>query len=208
MMIQVHADASNFADDITKKDAYEQVLWQAEGLITDQRNWVRQTISVAQLLDLPSNSYFLTGLLDSNLSNAASLLWHAYKSLESPSKDVNWTGFYVLDKSSQDPQLILGPFQGKVACQTIKFGKGVCGVAAATQETQLVRDVEEFPGHIACDGDSKSEIVVPIAVTQDDGSKKLVAIIDIDCAELNGFDEVDKAHLEQLAALLAKSCDW
>ncbi|KAF5530542.1 Free methionine-R-sulfoxide reductase [Fusarium mexicanum] len=181
----VHADASNFVDGVTKEDAYEQVLWQAEGLITDQRNW-----------------------FNSNLSNAASLLWHAYKSLESPSKDVNWAGFYVLDKSSQDPQLILGPFQGKVACQTIKFGKGVCGAAAATQETQLVRDVEEFPGHIACDGDSKSEIVVPITVTQDDGSKKLVAIIDIDCAELNGFDEVDKTHLEQLAALLAKSCDW
>jgi L-methionine (R)-S-oxide reductase len=68
--------------------------------------------------------------------------------------------------------------------------------------------VEEFPGHIACDGDSKSEIVVPIVVAQDDGSKKLVAIIDIDCAELNGFDEVDKVHLEQLAALLASSCDW
>ncbi|KAF5626483.1 Free methionine-R-sulfoxide reductase [Fusarium tjaetaba] len=181
----VHADASNFADGITKEDAYEQVLWQAEGLITDQRNW-----------------------FNSNLSNAASLLWHAYKSLGSPSKDVNWAGFYVLDKSSQDPQLILGPFQGKVACQTIKFGKGVCGAAAATQETQLVRDVEEFPGHIACDGDSKSEIVVPIVVTQENGSKKLVAIIDIDCAELNGFDEVDKVHLEQLAALLAKSCDW
>ncbi|RGP64989.1 gaf [Fusarium longipes] len=164
----VHADASNFAEGVTKEDAYEQVLWQAEGLVTDQRNW----------------------------------------SLGSPSKDVNWAGFYVLDKSSQEPQLILGPFQGKVACQTIKFGKGVCGTAAATQETQLVRDVEEFPGHIACDGDSKSEIVVPILVAQDDGSKKLVAIIDIDCAELNGFDEVDKAHLEQLAALLATSCDW
>jgi L-methionine (R)-S-oxide reductase len=121
---------------------------------------------------------------------------------------VNWAGFYVLDKSSKEPQLILGPFQGKVACQTIKFGKGVCGTAAATHETQLVRDVEGFPGHIACDGDSKSEIVVPILVAQDDGSKKLVAIIDIDCAELNGFDEVDKENLEQLAALLATSCDW
>ncbi|KAM0382026.1 hypothetical protein ACHAPY_004009 [Fusarium culmorum] len=184
----VHADASNFAEGVTKEDAYEQVLWQAEGLVTDQRNWVRQ--------------------ITFNLSNAASLLWHAYKSLGSPSKDVNWAGFYVLDKSSKDPQLILGPFQGKVACQTIKFGKGVCGTAAATHETQLVRDVEEFPGHIACDGDSKSEIVVPILVAQDDGTKKLVAIIDIDCAELNGFDEVDKAHLEQLAALLATSCDW
>ncbi|KAI6768372.1 hypothetical protein HG530_006381 [Fusarium avenaceum] len=185
----VHADASNFADGVTKEDAYEQVLWQAEGLVTDQRNWFHTDST-------------------SNLSNAASLLWHAYKSLSSPSKDVNWAGFYVLDKSSQDPQLILGPFQGKVACQTIKFGKGVCGVAAATQQTQLVQDVEEFPGHIACDGDSKSEIVVPIVVAQDDGSKKLVAIIDIDCAELNGFDEVDKVHLEQLAALLASSCDW
>ncbi|KAI8669235.1 GAF domain-containing protein [Fusarium keratoplasticum] len=180
----VHADASNFADGITKEDAYEQVLWQTEGLITGQRNWV------------------------CNLANAASLLWHAYKSLGSPSKDVNWAGFYVLDKSSQDPQLILGPFQGKVACQTIQFGKGVCGAAAESQQTQLVQDVERFPGHIACDGDSKSEIVVPIVAEQGDGSKKLVAIIDIDCAELNGFDEVDKAHLEQLAALLAKGCDW
>ncbi|KAM5352387.1 hypothetical protein ACJ41O_005110 [Fusarium nematophilum] len=146
--------------------------------------------------------------LGSNLANAASLLWHAYKSLGSPSKDVNWAGFYVLDKSSQDPQLILGPFQGKVACQTIRVGKGVCGAAAESLETQLVEDVETFPGHIACDGDSKSEIVVPIVADQDDGSKKLVAIIDIDCAELNGFDGVDKLHLEQLAVLLAKSCDW
>ncbi|KAF5025226.1 hypothetical protein F66182_2692 [Fusarium sp. NRRL 66182] len=151
---------------------------------------------------------YLPDSVTGNLSNAASLLWHAYKSLGSPSKDVNWAGFYVLDKSSQDPQLVLGPFQGKVACQTIKFGKGVCGAAATTQETQLVRDVDKFPGHIACDGDSKSEIVVPIVVTQGDAFKKLVAIIDIDCAELNGFDEVDKAHLEELAVLLAKSCDW
>ncbi len=71
-----------------------------------------------------------------------------------------------------------------------------------------MRDVEEFPGHIACDGDSKSEIVVPIVVRSDDGEKKVVAIIDVDCAVLNGFDEVDKKNLEQLADLLAKSCDW
>ncbi|KAF5002320.1 hypothetical protein FDECE_10676 [Fusarium decemcellulare] len=185
----VHADASNFAEGITKEDAYEQPHFAGpsellDSLVGDQHVQV------------------------CNLANATSLLWHAYKSLNSPSQDVNWAGFYVLDKSSQDPQLILGPFQGKVACQTIQFGKGVCGAAAKSQETQLVEDVEKFPGHIACDGDSKSEIVVPIVVEQDDGSKKLVAIIDIDCAELNGFDEVDKVHLEQLAALLAKSCDW
>lgn len=157
----------------------------------------------------------------SNLSNVASLLWHAYKSLPEPSNSVNWagtwpssicplspyaskkSGFYTLDPSSTADQLILGPFQGKVACQTIRFGRGVCGTAAATQETQLVADVEEFPGHIACDSESKSEIVVPIIV-----GEKVVAIIDIDCAVVKGFDEVDTRYLGELAGLLAKSCDW
>lgn len=113
----------------------------------------------------------------------------------------------MLDPSSSKPQLILGPFQGKVACQTINFGRGVCGAAAESGKTQLVHNVEEFPGHIACDGDSKSEIVVPI-VADKDGEKKVVAIIDIDCAVLNGFDEVDQKNLEALAELLGKSCDW
>lgn len=110
-------------------------------------------------------------------------------------------------RETKKQQLILGPFQGKVACQTIAFGRGVCGTAASTQTTQLVPDVEQFPGHIACDGDSKSEIVVPI-VAGEGGSRKVVAIIDIDCAVLNGFDEVDKKYLEQLAELLGRSCDW
>ncbi|PNY25786.1 Free methionine-R-sulfoxide reductase [Tolypocladium capitatum] len=145
----------------------------------------------------------------SNLANAASLLWHAYKSLPAPSNEVNWAGFYVLDPSSSKPQLILGPFQGKVACQTIDFGRGVCGTAAASRTTQLVADVEQFPGHIACDGDSKSEIVVPILAGRDgSGTKRVVAIIDVDCAALNGFDELDKEYLEELAELLSKSCDW
>lgn len=103
----------------------------------------------------------------------------------------------------------MGPFQGKVACQTIGFGRGVCGAAADTQKTQLVEDVDKFPGHIACDGDSRSEIVVPILVPQEGSDeKKVVAIIDVDCAVVNGFDEVDKKNLEQLAELLALSCDW
>jgi len=101
-------------------------------------------------------------------------------------------------------QLILGPFHGQVACQTISFGKGVCGTVASKRKTLVVKDVEEFPGHIACDGASKSEVVVPILVNGDE----LVAIIDIDCAELAGFDEVDQSQLEELAVLLAKSCDW
>ncbi|KAI1418529.1 GAF domain-like protein [Hypoxylon sp. FL1857] len=182
----VHADASNFAQGVTKEEAYEQVLLQAEGLFDGQRNWV------------------------CNLANTASLLWHAYKSLPHPSNQVNWAGFYTLDPQAtpSKPQLILGPFQGKVACQAILFGKGVCGTAAETQTTQLVADVEKFPGHIACDGDSKSEIVVPIVVDGEGETKKLVAIIDVDCAVLDGFDEVDKKYLEQLAELLARSCDW
>ncbi|KAJ6440444.1 GAF domain nucleotide-binding protein [Purpureocillium lavendulum] len=186
----VHADASNFADDVTKDDAYEQVLLQTEGLCTGQRNWLSLTPR-------------------SNLANAASLLWHGYKSLPAPSKEVNWAGFYVLDPSSSKPQLILGPFQGKVACQTIEFGRGVCGTAASTRQTQVVADVDQFPGHIACDGDSRSEIVVPILADKDgSGEKKVVAIIDVDCAALDGFDELDRKYLEELAELLGKSCDW
>ncbi|KZF23543.1 GAF domain-like protein [Xylona heveae TC161] len=182
----VHAEASTFAAGVSKSEAYEQVLAQAEALFDGQRNWV-------------------CNLQHSNTANAASLLWHAYHSLGAPSNEVNWAGFYVLDRSStQKKQLILGPFQGKVACQTILFGRGVCGTAAATAETQLVADVEAFPGHIACDSASQSEIVVPIVAA----NGKVVAIIDVDCAVKNGFDETDKASLERLAALLAKSCDW
>ncbi|KAJ8120406.1 hypothetical protein ONZ43_g2876 [Nemania bipapillata] len=174
----VHADASKFAEGVTKEEAYEQVLLQAEGLLDGQRNWVRKL--------LPRVSHF-----------------NAYTYRVWPR-----SGFYTLDpQNTGKPQLILGPFQGKVACQTIVFGRGVCGTAALAQATQLVPDVEKFPGHIACDGDSKSEIVVPITIGEGD-LKKVVAIIDIDCAELNGFDDVDKKYLEQLASLLGRSCDW
>ena len=112
------------------------------------------------------------------------------------------SGFYVLDPSTKE-QLILGPFNGKVACQTISFRRGVCGAAASTGKTQLVPDVEAFPGHIACDGASQSEIVVPILK-----EGKVVAIIDVDCAVKDGFDQVDQKQLEMLAELLGRSCDW
>ncbi|KAG7288663.1 hypothetical protein NEMBOFW57_005017 [Staphylotrichum longicolle] len=190
--MQVHADASTFVEGVTKEEAYQQVLAQAEGLFFEQRNWISNT--------------------HSNLSNAASLLWHAYKSLPSPSNQVNWAGFYTLDPSSPPtrPQLILGPFQGKVACQTIAFGRGVCGAAAATAQTQLVADVDAFPGHIACDGASRSEIVVPIVVAAGggSGSGRVVAIIDVDCAVVDGFDEVDRRWLERFAKVIAEGCDW
>ncbi|KAK1593254.1 GAF domain-containing protein [Colletotrichum navitas] len=198
----VHADASNFANGVTKEEAYEQVLLQAEGLFDGQRNWNFTHTLTHTHTHTPAHT--LTP--PSNLSNAASLLWHAYHSLPPPSTSVNWAGFYVLDPRAAPgrPSLILGPFMGKVACQTIPFGRGVCGAAAASRETQLVPDVDAFPGHIACDGDSKSEIVVPVVA--DDGS--LVAIIDVDCTVTSGFDDVDRVWLEKLAALLAKSCDW
>lgn len=95
-----------------------------------------------------------------------------------------------------------------MACQTIAFGRGVCGVAASTGQTQLVADVDAFPGHIACDGDSRSEIVVPITVEGPAGERKVVAIIDVDCTVKDGFDEVDREWLEKFAELIGKSCDW
>ena len=121
---------------------------------------------------------------------------------------MNWCGFYVLDPTIPS-QLILGPFQGHVACQTIAFGKGVCGVSAAKRETQIVPNVDKFPGHIACDSASKSEIVVPIIQTRiGEEEKKVVAIIDIDCAEKDGFDECDRKWLEKFALLVANCCDF
>ncbi|KAI4739158.1 GAF domain-like protein [Aureobasidium sp. EXF-12298] len=191
----VHADASNFVSNVSKQEAYTQVLEQARGLFYEQRNWV-SPFHVPRTLFLESD-------IRNNLSNAASLLWHALHALPAPSSNTNWAGFYVLDPSSPSNQLILGPFQGKVACQIIRFGRGVCGTAASTKTTQLVADVEEFPGHIACDAESASEIVVPIL---QDG--KVVAIIDIDCAVKNGFDDEDKKYLEELAELIAESCDF
>ncbi|KAI5301037.1 hypothetical protein KEM56_002034 [Ascosphaera pollenicola] len=188
-----HADSSFFAPGLTKAQTYEQVLEQATGLMAGSRHWV------------------------SNLSNAASLLWHAYASLPAPSSHVNWAGFYVREDklyrsaasteqtstSSKKDLLVLGPFQGKPACQAISFGKGVCGVAAKSKTTTLVADVDTFPGHIACDGESKSEIVVPILV-----EGEVVAIIDIDCTVESGFDIEDSKGLEALAAALAQGCDW
>ena len=101
---------------------------------------------------------------------------------------------------------------GQVACQTIPYGKGVCGDVAVKAETQIVPDVEARPGHIACDGATKSEIVVPIVEVlhskDSDDVPRVVGVIDVDCADLGGFDEVDEKWLEKLAALLARSCDW
>ncbi|MDO6638367.1 MULTISPECIES: GAF domain-containing protein [unclassified Shewanella] len=103
--------------------------------------------------------------------------------------DINWVGFYI----KREEQLVLGPFQGKVACTRIVIGKGVCGTAAANDETQLVADVHQFAGHIACDAASNSEIVVPVRQGND-----VVAVLDIDSPSLNRFDTDDRKGLEML----------
>ena len=108
---------------------------------------------------------------------------------------LNWTGFYITEKD----ELILGPFQGKPACVRIPFGRGVCGTAAATDETQLVKNVHEFPGHIPCDCASNSEIVVPI---HKDG--KIFGVLDIDSPDLGRFTEEDKEGLENLVKIIEK----
>ena len=133
------------------------------------------------------------------LSNAAALLWDALD-------DINWAGFYLVDPATvtdagaSTPELRLGPFQGKVACVRIPFGRGVCGTAAATKTSQLVEDVHQFPGHIACDSASNSEVVVPIFK---DG--QVVGVLDIDSPNVARFTQEDLAGLEQVVKAL-ESC--
>lgn len=123
--------------------------------------------------------------LTANLANTAAAIHEAF--------GFWWTGFYLVE----DKQLVLGPFQGPVACTRIPYGKGVCGTAWARRETVIVPDVEEFPGHIACSSASRSEIVVPLF-----REGEVVGVLDIDSRELATFDEEDAAGLEAIAALL------
>ncbi|PEY42414.1 GAF domain-containing protein [Bacillus cereus] len=123
-----------------------------------------------------------------NLANASALL---NQFLER----INWVGFYVTEGN----QLVLGPFQGIPACVRIPYGRGVCGAAAETKTTQLVADVHQFPGHIACDSASNSEIVVPIIK-----EGNVIGVLDIDSPEKNRFDEVDQHYLEKFVETLLK----
>ena len=105
-----------------------------------------------------------------------------------------WTGFYLVDPDKDE--LVIGPYQGTLGCLRIPFGRGVCGTAAATRATQVVEDVEAFPGHIACDSRSASEIVVPVL----DRAGELIAVFDVDATEIAAFDAIDAAALERLMA--------
>lgn len=125
-----------------------------------------------------------------NLSNASALLNQFLDR-------INWVGFYLMDSETE---LVLGPFQGLPACIRIPLGKGVCGTAAVKRETIRVEDVNQFPGHIACDAASQSEIVIPLIK-----GNQLIGVLDIDSPETNRFDEVDQKHLEEFTAILVEA---
>lgn len=127
-----------------------------------------------------------------NLANSSALLWMQLG-------DINWAGFYIWKQE----QLVLGPFQGKPACVRIPSGKGVCGTAVAQRVTQLVEDVHQFPGHIACDAASRSEIVIPILV-----NNKIIGVLDIDSPIIARFDREYQNGLEQFVEILKQNTDW
>ena len=166
--------------------------------MTDYGLLAKQIVSLAEV-----DAYWLPVL-----SNAAALLWDSLD-------DINWAGFYLVDPATvsgvesdvapsdhelRTPELRLGPFQGKVACVRIPFGRGVCGTAAATKTSQLVEDVHQFPGHIACDSASNSEVVVPIVK-----DNQVVGVLDIDSPSVARFTQEDLAGLEQVVKVL-ESC--
>jgi L-methionine (R)-S-oxide reductase len=122
-----------------------------------------------------------------NLANATALLYHSLD-------DINWAGFYLLKKG----ELVVGPFQGKPACVRIPLGRGVCGTAAERRTTLIVPNVHEFPGHIACDSASNSEIVVPLMK-----GPKLLGVLDIDSPTFNRFDEADRVGLGAIVRMIA-----
>jgi L-methionine (R)-S-oxide reductase len=142
-------------------------------------------------------SQALTGLLTgernriANAANTVALLFDALPA-------INWTGFYF----AQGRELIVGPFQGKPACVRIAFGRGVCGRAAADRLTVVVPDVNAFPGHIACDAASRSEIVVPLM-----RESRLIGVLDVDSPELARFDQVDRLGLERIAEIFLAASD-
>ena len=148
----------------------------------------QQTQLLAQLSSLTEGESFAI----SHLSNAASLLWHTLPGL-------NWVGFYL----RRGNELVLGPFMGRPACLRIPLGRGVCGTAAALDQVQRVPDVHAFPGHIACDSASNSEIVVPMRQ-----NGQVIAVLDIDSPYLDRFSQEDEAFLTAFADKLCEACDF
>ncbi|WVO14306.1 hypothetical protein L204_101938 [Cryptococcus depauperatus] len=187
-----HADISYIPDTIkTKVDFYDHVVSQLEALLEGERYWV------------------------TNLAQASALLYHSFLACplyggNALKPVVNWTGFYLhppsrLPSPVSSP-LLLGPYHGRPACLsiTLSAGRSVCADAFLSKKTLIVSDVEAYPGHIACDGDTKSEIVVPLR----DGYGQVIGVLDLDSTDLGTFGEQDKQGLERVAELLARGCGW
>ncbi|KAJ7761005.1 GAF domain-like protein [Mycena metata] len=205
-----HADSALVPETITTKaefwaHTYSQLDMLLDG---DQRNWV------------------------TNLSNASSLIYNSLLAFPTyfgtGQGAVNWCGFYLDSQLFPQPstrrgqngsnghhapnsRLLLGPFNGRPACQYINTApgkaRGVCADAFLKKRTVVVSDVESYPGHIACDGETQSEIVCPLMLHSDD-SDRVLGVLDLDCLAMAGFDEEDKAGLEKITQLLVKACDW
>lgn len=216
----VHADAALLPAEVkTKADFYAHLSVQLGSLLAGQRSWV------------------------SNLSNASSILYHSLNSFPpwSTSKRINWAGFYLISpilpgaNLVKRPTLLLGPFHGLPACQSIQSipGKGVCADASSLLPPRTVKvdRTEDYPGHIACDSASMSEIVVPIVVSRSrvasfieaeksgkrwdpewqgrgDQENIIIGVLDIDCEAVEGFDEEDVKGLEAIVKQIAGACDW
>ncbi|KAI9067363.1 GAF domain nucleotide-binding protein [Trametes sanguinea] len=201
-----HADSAMIPSGLDKPAFWEHVHEQLSYLLDGQRNWV------------------------TNLANASSLIYNsllAFPEFGTGERMVNWCGFYLNSElfpgprltatgkaEAQDDQparLLLGPFCGKPACQLINVApgraRGVCADAYCQRKTVLVQDVDAYPGHIACDGETKSEVVCPLLLTVN-GEEKAIGVLDLDCLALSGFNEQDRAGLEKIAKLVVDACDW
>ncbi|KAF7983812.1 hypothetical protein HWV62_19057 [Athelia sp. TMB] len=203
-----HADSSFVPSSIqTKTEFWEHVYTQVESLLALERGWV------------------------TNLANASAVIYNALLAFPSHfgpnERAVNWCGFYLdstlfprprisraqpLSNGHASSKLLLGPFCGKPACQFINTtpgkARGVCADAFMQRKTALVPDVEAYPGHIACDGETKSEIVCPLLLQRDGEEDAVLGVLDLDCLALGGFDEEDQTGLERIAELVVKACDW
>jgi GAF domain-containing protein len=158
----------------------------AENLVIDKNQSLEE-----QYKNLLSQVEYLLDEKDHLITNLANLSAVLKQTFEK----INWAGIYLFDGK----KLYLGPFQGKIACTQIELGKGVCGTSALKRKTIIVPDVDKFPGHIVCDSDSRSEIVVPIIK-----NNNLFGVLDLDSSSLNSFDETDKTYLEKLCKFLSE----
>lgn len=176
MSIEINNGFNNLYDGLTKEEVYKLLVKQLPIVFEGETNFI------------------------SNAANFSSLLYNALP-------EINWVGFYFVTKkqnisNNSDKELVLGPFMGKTACVRISFGKGVCGTAAKSLETIIVDDVHNFEGHIACDANSNSEIVIPLI-----SNGKLLGVLDIDSPIKKRFDSIDKKYLDEIIEILIKSSE-